>query len=324
MTLNEAYITKGGEALSPFLPDTNIQFAWDSTSLSYIKTCPRLYYYIMIKGWSVTDQSVHLRFGIEYHQALQEFDSLITEGADREDAIKQVLTNLLERTWEWRPDEETRAGKYKNRRTLFRLVLDYLDFYNPDPATTYILQNGKPATELSFRFELDFNAPGSQQPYMLSGHLDRVVEYQDELFVMDRKTSQTTLSGHYFDRYDPDNQMSLYTLAGKTVLQSPIKGVIIDGAQVLLEDTNRFVRGITYRSQDRVDEWLFDLQHHFKIAEFYAKANYWPQNDTACDKYGGCRFRDICSKSPKVRENFLKANFVKQAPEERWNPLKPR
>ena len=36
---------------SPFLPATHIQYAWDSTSLGYLKTCPRLYQYIMIEGW---------------------------------------------------------------------------------------------------------------------------------------------------------------------------------------------------------------------------------------------------------------------------------
>lgn len=324
MTVNEAFVTKGGETLSPFLQDTHIQFAWDSTSLGYFKTCPRLYYYTMICGWGGKDESVHLRFGIEYHQALQEFDAFITEGAEREDAIRQVLTALLTRTWDWRPNEDTRAGKYKNRRTLFRLVLDYLDFYNPDPATTCILQNGKPATELSFRFEVDFGPQSASRPYMLSGHLDRVVEFQGELFVMDRKTSQTTLGSYYFDQYDPHNQMSLYSLAGKTVLQSPIKGVIIDAAQVLLENTNRFVRGITYRNDARTEEWLGDLSVHLSVAEQYARMNYWPQNDTACDKFGGCRFRQICSKAPQVREAFLKANFIQLAPEDRWNPLKPR
>jgi hypothetical protein len=46
---------------SPFLPGTKIQFAIDSTSLGYLKTCPRLYEYIMIEGWSPKDDSVHLQ-----------------------------------------------------------------------------------------------------------------------------------------------------------------------------------------------------------------------------------------------------------------------
>jgi hypothetical protein len=36
---------QSGPAVSPFLPGTKIQFAWDSTSLGMLKTCPRLYQY---------------------------------------------------------------------------------------------------------------------------------------------------------------------------------------------------------------------------------------------------------------------------------------
>ena len=88
------------------------------------------------------------------------------------------------------------------------------------------------------------------QPYLLCGHLDRVVNYFDDLFVMDRKTSTSTLSSYFFQQFDPNNQMSLYSLAGQVVLNSPVKGVIIDAAQVLM-DSSRFVRHITYRTPDQ-------------------------------------------------------------------------
>jgi hypothetical protein len=141
---------------------------------------------------------------------------------------------------------------------------------------------------------------------------------------MDRKTSLSTLSGYYFNQWSPSNQMTLYTLAGKIMLNSPIKGVIIDAAQVLLEKPNSFQRGFTYRTDDQLDEWLVDLRYWLHTAETYATANYWPQNDTSCDKFGGCKFREVCSKSPQVREQYLKSTFDKLEPDERWNPLKAR
>jgi hypothetical protein len=211
-------------------------------------------------------------------------------------------------------------------------VVWYLDQFENDPAKTVILNDGRPAVELSFQFDLDWgprisrNVPGatvteeSTQPYILCGHLDRVVEYMDSLFVMDRKTTTTTPSAYYFNSFEPNNQMSLYTLASKVILGSPIKGVIIDAAQVLA-DSSRYVRGFTYRTSDQLDEYVKDLEYWFNLAESYAEADYWPMNDTACDKYGGCRFRDICSKSPSVREQFLKSAFEKG---ERWNPLRIR
>lgn len=339
------------EVHSPYLPNTHIQYAWDSTSLGYIKTCPRLYQYIMIEGWGSRDESIHLRFGIEYHTALQDYAVARAQGTEHEEAIRTTVRLLHRRVHDWVVDRNTRAGKYKNRETIASLVIDYLDHFSDDPAETFILADGKPAVELSFRFALDWGPQASQthgsleldedaakiaaldgdpgptmpaQPYLLSGHLDRVVNFADSLYVMDRKTSLSTLSGYYFNQWAPNNQMTLYTLAGKIMLNSPIKGVIIDAAQVLLEKPNSFQRGFTYRTDDQLDEWLVDLRHWLHSAETYATNGYWPQNDTACDKYGGCKFREVCSRSPQVREQYLKSSFDKLEPEERWNPLRAR
>jgi len=269
-----------------------------------------------------------------------------------EDAIHDTVRALHSRVFDWSVDRNSRAGRYKNRETIVALVIDYLDHFVDDPAETFILDTGEPAVEVSFRFELDWgpqtylqvedytiqpgainmvNADGSpnvripnDQPYLLCGHLDRVVNFNDELYVMDRKTSISTLSSYYFNQWTPNNQMTLYTLAGKTVLHSPIKGVIIDAAQVLLEKPNAFQRGFTYRTEDQLTEWLQDLRFWLHQAETFATANYWPQNDTACDKFGGCKFREVCSKSPQVREQYLKASFDKLEDSEKWNPLKAR
>lgn len=343
ITISNEHLTTG--AASPFLPGTQIQYAWDSTSIGYIKTCPRLYQYIMLEGWGSRDESVHLRFGIEYHSSLQDYAIARSYGASHEDSIRDSIRALVHRVHDWHPNTESRAGRYKNPRTLLSLVVDYLDhFGQDDPAQTIILDNGAPAVELSFRFELDFGPEAARvlddapklgieytelkddfhQPYLLSGHLDRAVDFNGQAFVMDHKTSTATISSYYFDQYNPNNQMSLYSLAGKIVLDAPIKGVIISAAQVLLEKPNAFQRGFTYRTDDQLDEWLGDLRLWLESAERYATNNYWPQNDTACDKFGGCRFREVCSKSPSVRETYLKSAFDKLAPDERWNPLRAR
>lgn len=317
------------ETVSPFLPETSIQWAWDSTSLGMLKTCPRLYQYVILEGWTPRVEAIHLRFGIEYHHALQDYDLEIAAGISHEDAMHDVVRELLLRTCDFTSDHKT-----KTRDSLVRTVVEYLDHYRDDQAKVHIKQDGKPAVELSFRFELDYG-PSSQRgpenvgnpdyrlPYILCGHLDKVVAYNDELFVMDHKTTSFAPSSFYFAKYQPDNQMSLYTLAAKVVLNAPVRGVIIDAAQIK-ENESVFGRGFTFRTPDQLEEWLVDLRDWLAKAEQYATANYWPQNDTACDKFGGCRFRDICSKSPSVRPQFLEGGFVKQKEEDRWNPLKTR
>lgn len=350
-------------AISPFLPETNVQFSWDSTSLGWLKTCPRLYFYQMIEGWRAKGTGVHLKFGQLYHSALEGYDKYRVgqyldppdggspEPLNHEDALRRVVQDTLIATWEYNnPTEKEIYGEgadkkidvvskgpwisdhpAKNRETLIRSVIWYLDNFKDDPAATLILANGKPAVELSFRMELDWgpdqdgkryiagDTEFNRQPYILSGHLDRVVEFGGQKYVMDRKTTGSSPSSHYFDGFAPDNQMSIYTLAARVQFSTPVAGVIIDAAQIAIGFT-RFQRGFTYRTEAQLEEFLTDARYWFAQAEGFAEAGYWPMNDKACGMYGGCTFRKICSKSPEVRERFLESDFERKP----WNPLSNR
>jgi len=309
-----------------YIPGTHLRVAWDSTCLGALKQCPQYYKYAIIDGYVAKDENIHLRFGGEYHSAIQDFEILRANGLQFEDALRETIRQLLLRIKDWDPDTGTKAGTYKNPRTLLQLVVDYFDNYREDAAKTIILENGKPAVELSFKFELDFGPTAYPDvQYLLCGHLDRVVTINENVFVVDHKTSQSTIGDYWFKNFAPNNQMTLYTFAGKVVMDMEVKGIVIEGAQIGLQDfTTKFARGFTYRSDDLIDEWLADLEYWLNAAEAFAEARHWPQNDQSCGMYGGCRFRDICSKNPSVREHYLKSDFIQLPLEERWDPTKSR
>ena len=298
---------------SPFLPDTNIQFAWDSVSLGWLKECPRKYQYSMIEGWRANAESVHLTFGLHYHAALELYDWFRVDGHSHEESLCSTIEATMIETYGWAPDHP-----YKTRMNLIRSVIWYLEEFQNDPAQTIILANGKPAVELSFKMELDWG-PTSTQPYLLCGHIDRLVTFAEGTYVMDRKTTGSTPGASYFDGFSPDNQMSLYTLAAKIIYKTPVKGVIIDAAQIQVGAT-KYARGFTHRSETQLMEWLYDTNYWLAQAVRYAEAGYWPMNDRSCNLFGGCVFRRICSKSPDIRHKFLQSDFHK----EEWNPLIPR
>ncbi len=267
-------------------------------------------------------------------------------------SYKELTTTSAPPGKPWSPDHPS-----KTRETLIRSIIWYLDHFKDDPAKTVVLANGKPAVELSFKMQLDYGPGHGQKPpmiaesdknyevdlrpdainyvsasgkaveytpsvpmnYVLCGHLDRVVEFTGGTYVMDRKTSSSTIGSAYFDQYSPDNQMSLYTMAAKVIYQTPVKGVIIDAVQIAV-GFSRFSRGFTYRTDSEIEEWLANTRNWLRIAEGYASNGFWPMNDKACHHYGGCVFRKVCSKSPEVRQRFLESDFVKNP----WNPLVPR
>lgn len=283
-----------------FYTGTLIQTVWDSTSLGWLKECPRKYYYSMIEGWNAKHKSHHLIFGSYYHKALELYDLRRAGGAEHKDALRETLRWLFKITWGWESEDTA-----KNRETLVRSVVWYLDQFRDEPAQTIILSDGKPAVELTFHFELTTEIT-------LAGHIDRLVSFLDAPYIMDRKTTGATLGAHYFDRYEPDNQMSLYTLAGRIAYDTPVRGVIIDAAQIAVGFT-RFDRAITYRTDDQLKEWTRDTVLHIERSYKYVEAKYWPMNDKACML---CNFKRICSKDPSVREAFLNSDFEKR----RWNP----
>lgn len=308
---------------SPF-DSTGAQFAWDSTSLSLAETCLRKYYYKMLCGWQPARKSAHLIFGGLYASALEHFHKAIADGVPREQATRDVVHEALIDTWEYEVDE---AGdpiegsgtpwesdhNLKTRGNLIRTIIWYLDHFENDACSTIILSDGTAAVEHSFKLPVD-------NSIILSGHLDRLVEYSHDPYIQDQKTTGATISSHYFDTWNPSMQMSMYTFAGKAIFNLPVKGVMIDAAQIAV-GFSRFVRGFTFRDDGALNEWYDNTMTLIERTRATTVEQSFPMNSSACGNYGGCEFRHICSRSPSVRENFLRGDFV-QGPI--WNPLENR
>jgi hypothetical protein len=136
---------------------------------------------------------------------------------------------------------------------------------------------------------------------------------------MDKKTTRYQLDENYFNQYSPHNQVSEYSLAGAIMFDVPIKGVIIDAVQLGVT-FSRFQRSQITRTPAQLEEWMADSIVHIRQNEEYVRQNHWPQNDTACDMYGGCPYRAICSSSPELRQRHLDALYHKR----KWDPLVTR
>src|SRR5215813_188051 len=135
---------------SPFLPGPyQIQYAWDSTSLGWLKECPRKYYYSMIQALRPRGENINIDFGLWYHGALEVFDRAKAAGKSHEEALDEAIQYALTVTWKdgepWKSDHDK-----KTRETLVRSVIWYCDHFKDDPAKTVILSSGAAAVELSF------------------------------------------------------------------------------------------------------------------------------------------------------------------------------
>lgn len=304
------------------------QFAWDSTSLTAFATCPRKYYYSNICGWTGANKSVHLIFGGHYASALEHYHKFRAADVTHEDALRNVVREVMVNTWDYEHDEtgerlpEGGAAQdwhhdknTKTRDTLIRSIVWYLEQFKDDPMETVILPDGRAAVEYSFSLELS-------EDFLYCGHIDRLVRYGDnkDIYVQDQKTTGTTMTPYFFKNFSPDYQMSGYTWAGQIIFNMPVKGVIVDAAQIAVGFT-AFARQPVLRSAKQLEEFRTEALHYISLAQRAHESGYYPMNRTACGNYGGCEFQQICSAVPGVRSNLLEGGFKKR---DRWDPLKRR
>ena len=296
-------------------------FAWDSTMLKSAETCLQMFKYKFIDGWAPYAKRVHLTFGGHYASALEHFHKYRAQGMDFDEALIEVVHETLKATWEISGSKDGEPiGKpwdsfdnVKTRETLIRSIIWYIDFFAEDNVKTVILPDGKPAVEYSFRLSVD-------DGIILCGHLDRLGRIGDDYYTLDQKTTGATITSRFFDQFNPDMQMSLYTFCGQAIFDLPLRGVIIDGAQIAVGFT-RFERGFTFRTTAQLEEWYDDTMKLIEQTNDAILSNHFRKNTASCGNYGGCEFRGICSKSPEVREKFLPADFKRGW---KWNPLESR
>lgn len=290
--------------------DNGFQFAWDATSIELYQTCPRKYYLSMIEGWTPRATSVHLIFGGIYASALENFYKHRAIGDSLEDALRKIIREALVKSFEKEFDH-----KAKTRENLIRTIVWYIEQFGDETGsgiTTHHLQDGSPAVELSFTVE-------ANDEYLFCGHMDRGVRFQDEIYGMDQKTTGGTVGPYFFNQFSPNNQMSLYTWAGKILFSTPLKGMIIDAAQIAVNFT-RFERGFTTRTKGQLEEWYTNTLLTFEEVRASTESGNFRMNLSACGNYGGCPFRSICKSDPSVRNNFLKSDYVSH----NWDPVEAR
>ena len=310
-------------SFSQLLP--RLQVYVDASSMSEFKTCPRKYFYSIVLGRQPTEESVHLTFGTLLHSAVELYHKTrFTKDYSKshEEAVRVVVKWLMNATWDRKNNRPwTSNDRYKNRFTLVRTVVWYLDEHQNDILVTAILKDGRPAVELPFTFGSGFYAFTGEE-FKLCGKMDRIAIYRPDsnYYVTDVKTTKSTIGDYYFKKYSPDNQVSTYSLAGNVVFGIPVEGLIIDAAQIAIE-FSRFERGLVERSQENLIEWKEDLGYWLMNLNHCAETDRWPMNDSACDKYGGCPFRPVCAqKNPTAAMRVLEGSYR----ERQWDPLKNR
>lgn len=304
LPLNEAFSKK-----NPLL-----QLVWDATSLGTLKECPRKYYYQVVRGYMPRQAALALSYGIALHEGLEGFYRREAKGQDFESNVLDTIEALMKSSL--RKEIDSYEDPQRNSFSLVNTVLGYLDHYRLEEEKTLVFSDGTPGVELHFQFEAGLES-ASGEKFSFAGHIDRLVKSPTGIFIVDHKSTTRPLTGFYFAQYNPDTQMSLYSIAGDICYATPIKGVLIDAINI---KTGEFSRQMTLRSKEYLEEWLAEQEQWLTLAEYFAATGHFPQNDKSCHKYSGCPFKDICTAPQGLRNSILQEDFIKRL----WDPSKPR
>lgn len=299
-----------------------LQTDLDSTSLNEFKICPRRYFYSIICGYQPIEQSVHLTFGILMHQAVEHYwQARLEEDLDHQSALRRVLREVLTETWDrerqrpWQTD-----AKNKNRFTLVRTIVWYLDTYQDDPVETIRLKSGKAAVELPFGVNTKYYTSTGEN-FVLRGKMDRLGKLNDFLYVADVKTTQRPINQGWFSKFTPDNQFSIYSIAAHMVYGTDVAGILVDGCQIV-QTFSDFHRGIVQRTPEQREAWMQELSYFLMELEYCAEAKAWPMNDSACNLWGGCPFRPVCSaQTESIKEMILEHEYRRRVWDPTFRPL---
>ena len=291
-----------------------LQIVWDATSLGTFKECPRKYYLQVVRGYTTKQSALALDFGIIFHEGLEKFYRRKADGVLFEENVRTTILELLRHPL--RANVDSYEDPKRNSRVLVEMVLWYLDHYKNETCETVVFSDGTVGVELHFQFETGLET-GNGEKISMAGHIDRLVRQDLGIFITDHKTTTRPLTQYYFSQYNPDTQMTLYTIAGNICFATPINGVQVDAIDISKGD---FSRQLTLRSKELCEEWLAESEYWFKLAEFFAVRGVFPANDKSCNKYSGCPFKEYCTAPRALREQILQEDFVKRV----WDPSKPR
>ena len=294
--------------------------ALDSTMLSAYKNCPTSFKNAHIRQLKLQGQSIHLHAGGTFASGLEAGRrAFYIEGKGQKEA-ELIGLAALEQAY---GDFECPQGSVK---TLDRM-LGALEFYyenypfSTDPAQVARLSPGVWGVEFSFAIPLPFLHPDTGNPLLFAGRADAVVNYANGLYILDEKTT-SQLGPSWSRQWDLRSQFTAYAWALRHLGLTPA-GSIVRGISILAESKTgkpkklyETQRAIVGQPQWKIDRW--EKEMHRTVSQMltdYKKDDFGYDLGDACNSYGGCSFKTLCSN--KDQEPWVKTFYEKNE----WSPL---
>lgn len=298
---------------------------WDSTVANQIATCPRRGQYAIRYGLHLNDESRVRNAGNALHGAL----ALYYAGVDGDLCLSE-----LRRLWggDTRYDPVPDDHKYAHLRqgfleVVFKNYMDYaakrdtfkplivkmddLDLSHVLGAIWRVTPEGHVILGES-KIVMEFTVDG--EDFVYCGKPDLPIEMGGAVYLMDHKSTNSYLSGWYFDQYLFSNQLRGYCAMITRLTHLPLNGALINGLYIgkraILTEFkgDRFGRyGPMLYGPSQLSEAIKNQYHWRKVLDYYEQAGYYPQH-TGRD-CPSCDFAKLCALPPDIREITMRTDY---------------
>lgn len=282
--------------------------------LAEFRACPWKFFAQYLEHWKARDESVHLHAGAAYARGLEVMRKAFWDGdAPVAEAEEAGLRALLTAYGDFEcPDDSAKsadrmAAAFEYAASQYPLVSDPM---KP------IKRGTNHAIEFSFAEPLDFLHPETGEPILYAGRYDQIVEYADQPFGFDDKTT-SSLGASWARQWDLRSQFTAYCWGAQRA-GIPVAGFIVRGIAILKTkfDTQQ---AITYRAPWQIEEWLDTVHQDLEdMRRYWETGREWKRNlSESCNAYGGCGLRKVCLTPSAERGVWLEQDFERRV----WDPI---
>lgn len=275
------------------LPTPKHNIILDSQVLSSLMSCGAMTDYTFNQDLQANGgKSVSLEMGSIVHAYFEFKHKALLAGLNKSQAIAQGMTAAM--AYAKNPDE-VKNSTSEDKALAIDSCLKYEEFYKNDSWETVEVERVR-SRQI---FEDD------KIRIIWKAKFDWIVNtFQVRGVGVDHKTMK--------QRRDTINLNNQFT--GQCILTDQ-RFMIVNkiGFQKSLPLDQRFTRAVINYSDARLKEWSQEIVPYwaYKLVE-YAETKFWPRNYTHCEnKYGFCRFKEVCEANPNMREEIIKLNFYK-------------
>lgn len=305
----------------------------NSSSLSIIQECLRKAKYYLLDGWKSENESPATLFGSAIHKALEVYYSGAPEErilprledlepiafghAPKTDGlIERSIAAFVEKAQALKDLPDT------DKRSLINgtwILHEYFKAFINDPYITHVDDDG-PFVERTFDHVIHEDQDCT---IILFGTIDFAWRHiqTGEVVCGDHKTASFLNFGgaSYFDRDKPNHQYTGYVMGAKKVFGIPSDNFIVNVLEVKAKPKTKGAKGVSFPRQPtkrteedfaELKEVLLDSVQRYMMAE---TKNSWPMGPVdACNKYGGCPYKQVCASPNSLRETILRNKFIKE------------